>query len=77
VPQVRGANLGEGTMRADMPMTEMSDYRARYYDPSIGRFVSEDPLRFADLSNFYVYVHNRPVNATDPTGLWILIVRLR
>ena len=44
-------------------------YRARYYDPEIGRFVSEDPLGFAagDV-NFYAYVNNNPVNANDPSG---------
>jgi len=45
-------------------------YRARYYDPFIGRFISEDPLGFdAGDVNFYVYVGNNPVNASDPTGL--------
>ncbi|WP_040571126.1 RHS repeat-associated core domain-containing protein, partial [Methyloversatilis thermotolerans] len=45
-------------------------YRARYYDPVIGRFISEDPLGFAagDV-NFYAYVGNNPVNANDPSGL--------
>ncbi len=45
-------------------------YRARYYDPQDGRFLSEDPLGFAagDV-NFYVYVGNNPVNANDPSGL--------
>jgi RHS repeat-associated protein len=47
-------------------------YRARYYDQTIGRFVSEDPIRFAASSSFYVYTQNRPVNATDPTGLKLL-----
>ncbi|MBT0960257.1 RHS repeat-associated core domain-containing protein [Denitromonas iodatirespirans] len=44
-------------------------YRARYYDPVIGRFISEDPIGFAsgDMS-FYVYAGNNPVNANDPTG---------
>jgi RHS repeat-associated protein len=44
-------------------------YRARYYDPVIGRFISEDPLGFAagDV-NFYAYVGNNPVNANDPSG---------
>ncbi len=55
------------------PETGLSYYRARYYDQAIGRFVSEDPIRFAGSSIFYVYVHNRPVDATDPTGLWILV----
>ncbi|MDA8259288.1 MAG: DUF6531 domain-containing protein [Betaproteobacteria bacterium] len=45
-------------------------YRARYYDPGIGRFISEDPLGFeAGDVNFYVYVGNNPVNANDPSGL--------
>ncbi len=44
-------------------------YRARYYDPTIGRFISEDPLQFQAGINFYAYVNNNPVNANDPTGL--------
>jgi RHS repeat-associated protein len=45
-------------------------YRARYYDPSRGRFVSEDPLLFrGDSTNVYVYVRNSPLNGADPLGL--------
>ena len=45
-------------------------YRARYYDPTIGRFISEDPTQFAGSgTNFYAYVDNDPVNLTDPLGL--------
>jgi len=50
-------------------------YRARYYDPEIGRFLNEDPLGFAagDV-NFYAYVSNNPVNGNDPSGLeWLAI----
>ena len=45
-------------------------YRARYYCSDIGRFISEDPLGFAagDV-NFYAYVGNDAVNASDPSGL--------
>jgi RHS repeat-associated protein len=43
-------------------------YRARYYDPSIGRFISEDPIGFGGGTNFYAYVHNRPTMAVDPSG---------
>jgi len=50
--------------------TEKYQYRARDYIPSIGRFVSEDPIGFAgrDL-NIYRYVENNPSNFTDPSGL--------
>jgi RHS repeat-associated protein len=44
-------------------------YRARYYDPSNGRFISEDPLRFKAGINFYSYVKNNPVVDNDPSGL--------
>ena len=44
-------------------------YRARYYDPKIGRFISEDPIGFVAGVNFYSYVLNNPVRYTDPSGL--------
>ena len=45
--------------------------KARYYDSSIGRFISEDPKGFdgGDV-NLMAYVENNPVNFTDPTGLF-------
>jgi RHS repeat-associated protein len=43
-------------------------YRARYYDPGIGRFISKDPAGMPDGVNRYAYVGNDPVNATDPSG---------
>ena len=43
-------------------------YRARYYDPMTGRFLSEDPIRFAGGINFYAYVLDNPVNKNDPMG---------
>ena len=45
-------------------------YRARYYDPTLGRFINGDPIGFAGGDvNFYVYVQNNPVNFVDPFGL--------
>lgn len=44
-------------------------FRARYYDPTTGRFLSEDPIRFAGGGSLYEYVLNRPVLLTDPVGL--------
>jgi RHS repeat-associated protein len=44
-------------------------YRARYYDPAAGRFLSEDPFRFSAGINFYAYVENEPIGLLDPYGL--------
>ena len=50
--------------------TGMYFYRARYYSPTLARFISEDPIRFASGDvNFYRYVGNNPVNNVDPLGL--------
>jgi RHS repeat-associated protein len=45
-------------------------YRARYYDPSVGRFLSEDPVGFSGEDvNLYRYVWDAPLNLRDPFGL--------
>ena len=44
--------------------------RARYYDPAIGRFISEDPTGFGGGGeDFYRYVDNNPISYIDPFGL--------
>jgi RHS repeat-associated protein len=44
-------------------------FRARYYGPAVGRFLSEDPLGFgAGDSDLYRYVHNHPTDFVDPSG---------
>jgi RHS repeat-associated protein len=53
--------------------TGLQYHRARYYDPKVGRWTSEDPLGLAaGDANLYRYVHNGPANRTDPLGLWEL-----
>jgi RHS repeat-associated protein len=45
-------------------------YRARYYDPADGRFISEDPIRFrGNDTNLNRHVGNSPTNFIDPSGL--------
>ncbi|MFP8883822.1 RHS repeat-associated core domain-containing protein [Streptomyces mangrovi] len=43
-------------------------HRNRYYDPTAGRFVSEDPIGHAGGTNLYQYALSSPTTYTDPTG---------
>ncbi len=49
--------------------TSLYYYRARYFDPKLGRFVSEDPIGLHGGANFYLYVLNDPVKWIDAMGL--------
>ena len=51
------------------PETGWYYYRARYYDPRLGRFVSEDGDPNAGARNLYVYVESRPILQADPAGM--------
>ncbi|MDA3810124.1 MAG: hypothetical protein PF518_07280 [Spirochaetaceae bacterium] len=42
-------------------------FNARWYDPQLGRFITEDPIK--DGINYYAYANNNPLRYTDPTGL--------
>ena len=44
--------------------------RNRYYDPALGRFITEDPAK--DGLNWYAYCGNNPINCVDPLGLYKL-----
>jgi RHS repeat-associated protein len=46
-------------------------YRARYYDPTLERFISQDPLGFGSQNvNLYAYVEDSPIDLLDPLGLF-------
>jgi RHS repeat-associated protein len=70
LPKVTGETTSRLTWKGlsydpDVGLTYM---RARWYDPNIGRFVSEDPLGLEGGINPYVYANNDPVNGFDPSG---------
>ena len=53
--------------------TSLYYYRARYYSPTLQRFISEDPMDFAaGETNLYSYVANSPCNYTDPSGHFLV-----
>ncbi len=51
------------------PDVQLYDYRARWLDSKLARFISEDPIGFDGGENFYAYVENAPTNRVDPSGL--------
>jgi RHS repeat-associated protein len=57
------------TGREQDPETGLYYYRARYYDPTIGRFISEDPIGFKGGVNKYSYAGANPILHVDPMGL--------
>jgi len=54
----------------ELDVNDLYYYRARYYDPSLQRFLGEDPIGFSSRDfNWYRYVGNRPSSLVDPLGL--------
>jgi RHS repeat-associated protein len=53
------------------PESGLYYYRARYYDPRAGRFLTKDPIGFdGGDANLYRYTLNNAINFVDPLGLW-------
>jgi RHS repeat-associated protein len=70
-----GRSIAQGTTASAERYTgrEQDDpesyyYRARYYRPPEGRFLSEDAIRLAPDASLYAYVGGDPVSRIDPTG---------
>ena len=62
------------TGQRDVPGTGLMYYRARYYDPTLGRFISADTIvpnvANPQSLNRYSYVRNNPLKYTDLSGHW-------
>jgi RHS repeat-associated protein len=70
VPVHGGATSGYAfTGREWDSETMLYSHRARYYNPSSARFISEDPIGLAGGLNGYAYISNGPTRYNDPFGL--------
>lgn len=56
------------TGQVALPEMQAYYYKARIYDPAMGRFLQTDPIGQADDPNLYAYVAGDPVNNSDPDG---------
>lgn len=63
-------NLGtfQYTGQAWLPEIGLYYYKARMYNPRLGRFMQTDPIGYKDDLDLYAYVHDEPIDGTDPTG---------
>lgn len=54
--------------------TRLYYFRARWYEPVTGRWLSNDPIGISGGLNQYVFVDNNPVNCSDPLGLAVFFI---
>ena len=56
-----------------LPDAKLYYYKARVYDPVMGRFLQTDPVGSKDDLDLYAYTAGDPVNRGDPTGLCVIM----
>ncbi len=56
--------------------TNLIYFGHRYYDPSLKRWITPDPLGCIDSSNLYAYLLNNPFRYIDPNGQFVFAIPL-
>jgi RHS repeat-associated protein len=57
------------TGQIEIPEAQLYYYKARVYDPNLGRFQQTDPAGLTTDTNLYAYATQDPVNGSDPSGM--------
>jgi RHS repeat-associated protein len=68
-PTAWGGSRFAYTGQIALPEVALYHYKARAYDPIVGRFLQTDPIGYEGGANLYAYVGGDPLDASDPTGL--------